>query len=128
MNQNERTGIIFCDPPDGYAQMDLSELVIFAREHLKILVVIEQSRYLFSDFHVLLETIKQHQLSYIILAGLHPERYITMVRKAMMENGYPALSVQAAALESLWVSNTKPGQNVFDKLSVNIQPNLDRLV
>ena len=116
MKQNERTGIIFCDPPDGYAQMDLSELVIYARENLNIPVVIEHSRYLFSDFQVLLETIKQHRLTYIILAGLQPERYITMVRKAMMENGLPALSVQVVPLESLWVANTRPGQKVFEKI------------
>lgn len=116
MNQNERTGIIFCDPPTGYAQMDMSELVDYARTDLQIPVVIEQSRYLFSDFHVLLETIKQHRLTYIILAGIHPERYTTMVRGAMMEYGYPALSVQAAHLETVWVANTRPGQRVFDKL------------
>jgi heterodisulfide reductase subunit A len=116
MDQNERIGIIFCDPPDDYPQKDITELVKYARDQLMVPVIIEQTKYLFSDFHVLQETIKQHRLTSIILAGIHPERFLTMLRKAMMDSGLPANSAQAAHLESIWLKNTLPGKKVFDVL------------
>ncbi len=118
MNQEiERRGIIFCDPPDDYGQIDYSELVMYSRDELNIPIVIHQTKYLFSDFHVLLETIKQHRLKTIILAGVHPDRFLTMLRKAMMDSGFASLSVLPAHFEDIWVQGTKPGERVFNEIN-----------
>lgn len=96
MEGHERIGIIFCDPPSGSTPVDLSDLVYFLRTQLKIPVIIEQSRYLFSDYHVLLETLSLHKVTAVILAGSNPERYAHIVRTVMKNLGHSMESVLMA--------------------------------
>ena len=116
MDQKKRIGIIFCDPPMEYGGVDYTDLVNFSRAELGIPVVIKQTKYLFSDFHVLQETVNLHELTTIILAGIQPDRFLPMVRKAMIENGQSALAVFTANLENIWIKDSKPGNKVFKEL------------
>ncbi len=93
MNEYNRTGIIFCEPPLGYPLVDLTNLITMVRSNLKIPVIIDQTRYLFSDFHVLIETIHLHRLTSVILTGNMPERFAHLVRSAMSNLGYSTESV-----------------------------------
>jgi len=96
MGEHERIGIIFCDPPTETHPVDLSDLVYFLRTQLKIPVIIEQSRYLFSDYHVLMETLKLHRVTSVILTGSHPERFRNIVRTVMKDLGQSTESVLVA--------------------------------
>ncbi|TSA34732.1 MAG: FAD-binding protein [Porphyromonadaceae bacterium] len=116
MSEYDRIGIIFCDPPSGYTPVDLSDLIIFVRDNLKIPVIIDQPRYLFSDFHVLMETIRHHRLTSVILAGIRPERFRQIVRTAMTKLGYQAESVVIADFGDTWCVYESQVQNVYELL------------
>jgi heterodisulfide reductase subunit A len=116
MENKKRIGVIFCDPPIEYGRIDYSDLVNFSRADLKIPVVIGQTKYLFSDFQVLLETVSLHELTSIVLAGIQPGRFLPMVRKAMIDNGHSAWAVQAVDFQAIWVKGSKPGEKVFSEL------------
>ncbi len=126
MTEKDRIGIIFCDPPAGHERMDMTEIIYYARDNLKIPVIIEQSRYLFSDFRVLLETIQHHALTAIILAGINPGRYLNITRTAMLESGKPARVVVMADFGDGWniLNNEnqkacKVIENAFQRIAVH---------
>jgi heterodisulfide reductase subunit A2 len=114
MNEYERIGIIFCEPPSGYTPVDLSDLIGFVKNRLKIPVVIDQTRYLFSDFHVLTETIKLHRLTSVILAGINPDRFAHIVRMAMTNLGHHSESVVIADFGSSWSVYENRWEAVYD--------------
>jgi heterodisulfide reductase subunit A len=116
MTESERIGIIFCDPPSGYSTVDLSKLVFFARDNLNIPVIIDQPRYLFSDFHVLKETFKHHRLTGVILAGVKPERFKQQARTAMSQLGHQAESVVIADFGDSWNIFEDGQQDVYELL------------
>jgi heterodisulfide reductase subunit A len=116
MSEFDRIGIIFCEPPSGYTPVDLSDLIAFVRNNLKIPVIIDQSRYLFSDFHVLTEMIKLHRLTSVILAGIRPERFTYIVRRAMTYLGHHSESVVIADFGDTWSVYESRIQDVYDLL------------
>ena len=102
MAKQLRIGIIFCDPPSGHVPVDLSELISYARKTLKIPVIIPQSRYLFSDYKVLYETLRHHQLEKLILAGISLHRFKSMVTRVMVDLGKTPESVFLAEFPQEW--------------------------
>lgn len=121
MAQTHRIGIIFIDPPSGHVPVDVSDLISFARDQLKVPVIVEQSKYLFSDYNVFQETIKHHNLDYIILAGIEPDRYLSIAQKVIVDAGKPIDHVQVADFGDAWIVFENRRKEAFDLLKQLVQ-------
>lgn len=116
MTQTPRTGIIFTDPPSGHVPVDLSELISYARDQLEVPVIIQQSRYLFTDHSVFYELVKHHDLDFVILAGVQPGRFLNFTRTVMMDTGKSPDQVFIADFGDAWTIYENKKQDAFDLL------------
>lgn len=92
------TGIIFCDfAENGSEHVNVSEVFDYAKDSLKIPLLIRNSNGLFSNVDHLKDVIKENDLNRIIIAGNKPGFYKSFVAKAMVEAGNDAKNVHIAS-------------------------------
>jgi heterodisulfide reductase subunit A2 len=92
------TGIIFCDfAENGSDEINVSEVFNYAKDSLKIPVILSNNNGLFSNSKHLTAAIMENSLNRIIIAGKKPGFYKSFVAKAMVDAGNDAKNVHLAS-------------------------------
>lgn len=94
------TGIIFCDCVKNESKpINVSEVIDYAKESLKIPVILQNNNGLFSDSQHLTNVIRENGLKRLIIAGRKPGFHKGFVARSMVEAGNNANDVHLASFD-----------------------------